>query len=202
MRETTGLTSGRDNIDEPEQVQGGEGLTRIGFMFGGVVDDYKRRLPHYLSDLKDGFTGKTVSSAMFMFLATACSTIALGVVIQKATACPQNPSTVANCRPGTSYLGVTEYLAMNAIAGMVHALLGCQPLLVLRPTGPITAFLGLVFNTAVSLDLNFSALLACTGVFIGLYMTLIAAFEVSRHTALLTRFIHDIFAFFGRCAPP
>ena len=28
---------------------------------------------------------------------------------------------------------------MNSLAGVAHSLPGCQPLLVLRPTGPITA---------------------------------------------------------------
>eukprot|EP00935_MAST-01C_sp_MAST-1C-sp1_P000089 g89.t1 len=197
--ETTSLNRSGEHGDAKQGSQagaGGEGLQRIGCMFGGVIDDYKRRMPHYASDISDSFTRKTISGALFMFFATACSTIALGVVIKKATACPANAPAIANCKAGSSYLGVTEYMVMNAVAGMVHALLGCQPLLVLRPTGPVTAFLTLVFNCAVSMNLNFSALLACTGIFIGIYMGIIAAFEISNYTALLTRFIHDIFAFF------
>jgi hypothetical protein len=38
--------------------------------------------------------------------------------------------------------------------------------------------------------------LGWTGVFVSLYMVLISAFELSRYISLLTRFMHDIFAFF------
>jgi hypothetical protein len=200
MHEKTSLVGG--SIQEKSQSENRmihEGLTRIGCMFGGIIDDYKRRLPYYIDDLKDCFTRKTISAALFMFLATITSTIALGVVIKKATACPAEnvlPATISNCKQGSSYLGITEYLIMNAVAGIVHALIGCQPLLVLRPTGPITAFLSLLFSASVANKLNYAAFLACTGVFVGIYMFIIAVFEVSRLMTLLTRFIHDIFAFF------
>ena len=62
---------------------------------------------------------------------------------------------------GTSYLGVTEFLLMNSIAGMVHALAGCQPLLVLRPTGPITAFISLLFNFSTTMEIEVRLLGGC-----------------------------------------
>ena len=71
---------------DPEQ-----GLTRMGCcgrklerqscfgggLFGGVVDDYRRRLPKYGKDITQGFTPKTLSSALFMFFATFFSTASL-----------------------------------------------------------------------------------------------------------------------------
>jgi hypothetical protein len=172
-----------------------EGLYRIGTVFGGIIDDYKRRMPYYADDFKKGLTKKTISSSLFMFFATFASTVALGVVIKRNTKCPDDGS-FDNCQPGSSYLGVTEYLVMNSVAGMAHALFGCQPLLVLRPTGPITAFVTLLFNVSKSFKIDFQLFLAWTGIFVGFYMMLIAAFEVSRHIKLLTRFLHEIFAFF------
>ena len=32
-------------------------------------------------------------------------------------------------------IGLAEYLAMNCFAGIVHAIAGVQPLLIIRPTG-------------------------------------------------------------------
>ena len=179
-----------------------EELRRRPYAFGGIIDDYSRRMPQYLSDITDSFTPKTVSAAVFMFLATFASTVALGVVISRNTACPASShdlvsgsnATLAPCRG--SYLGVTELLMMNSLAGMLHSLAGCQPLLVLRPTGPITAFLTLLFNVSQSMDLDFLPFLGWCGVFVGLYMVVVAAFELSRFINLLTRFTHDIFAFF------
>ena len=37
---------------------------------------------------------------------------------------------------------------MNSLAGMAHAVLGGQPLLVLRPTGPITLIVTILSNVA------------------------------------------------------
>ena len=48
-----------------------------------------------------------------MFFATFFSTASLGALIQKAT---------------NKRIGLEEYLLMNAIAGMTHALFGCQVL--------------------------------------------------------------------------
>ena len=85
---------------------------------------------------------------------------------------------------------------MNSVAGMTHALLGCQPLLVLRPTGPITAILLKLCVLADALGLDFWQYLGATGVFVGFYMTVVAGLEMSRWIKHLTRFTHEIFAFF------
>ena len=107
---------------------------------------------HFASDYTDAFTLKTISSALYMFFATFASTVALGVVIQRNTKANfhhppgfgqctvdnYNSVTDDSCTP--AYLGVTEYVLMNSIAGMLHSVVGCQPLLVLRPTGYRTHF--------------------------------------------------------------
>ena len=152
-----------------------------GGLFGGVIDDYRRRLPNYGKDITQGFSKKTLSSALFMFFATFFSTASLGALIQKTT---------------NKRIGLEEYLLMNAIAGMTHALFGCQPLLVLRPTGPITAICTLLSVYADKFELDFNQYLGATGFFVGLYMTLIASTEFCRMIKHLTRFTHDIFAFF------
>ena len=194
------MASKRDDFPRAQR-DPDEGLRRIGTIFGGVMDDYRRRFPLYRSDIADSMTRKTISSALFMFFATFASTVALGVVIKRNTKCDATVAKYNDCRIDTddapnSFLGVTEYLLMNSLAGMAHSLLGCQPLLVLRPTGPITAFISLLFAVAKTLELNFLHFLGWTGIFVGLYMTLVAAFEISRFIKLLTRFLHDIFAFF------
>jgi hypothetical protein len=152
-----------------------------GGLFGGVVDDYRRRLPNYWRDFTQGITPKTLSSALFMFFATFFSTASLGVLVQKST---------------NNRVGLEEYLLMNSIAGMTHALFGCQPLLVLRPTGPITAIMGTLNDLADHYEIDFYQYLGCTGFFVGFYMSVIAGTEFCRMIKHLTRFTHDIFAFF------
>ncbi|KAK3234242.1 hypothetical protein CYMTET_55498 [Cymbomonas tetramitiformis] len=138
-----------------------EGMIRIGYVGGGILDDVRRRLPYYIDDYKQCWNRKTLSSSIFLFFTTFASTVALGVVINRNTACPKNSRD--NCDPESSYIGVAEMLLMNSVAGMIHAVAGCQPLLILRPTGPITAFLSLLFNTSRSLKLDFLQFLVWTG---------------------------------------
>ena len=100
----------------------------------GVAREAVQRRAHCFGDYCTAlrYPSKTLAAALFMFFATLFSTVALGHLIEKRTG---------------NRIGLSEYLAMNAIAGVTHALIGAQPLLVLRPTGPITAItekLGLI----------------------------------------------------------
>ena len=63
---------------------------------------------------------------MTRFCATFASTVALGDVAERET---------------SGKVGITEYLILQGLAGMLHALLSGCPMPVLRPTGPITAFM-------------------------------------------------------------
>ena len=63
-----------DGHDDEED----DSLVRFPWCCGGVARDYKKRCPQYLSDIRDAFDRKTLSSALFMFWATFLSTVALG----------------------------------------------------------------------------------------------------------------------------
>jgi hypothetical protein len=111
------LTKG---MEEPQSLKDAEGLTRIGCICGGIIDDYKRRIPHYKTDITMAYTRKTISSALFMFFATFASTVALGVVIKRNTQCDSDMEAKGYCfsNDSSAYLGVTEYLVMNSMAGV------------------------------------------------------------------------------------
>ena len=160
-----------------------EGLQRFPGMGGGIMDDWTRRRSFCVKDYTTPvrYASKTISSALFMLFATLFSTVALGALVEKAT---------------DSRIGLSEYLLMNCVAGVVHSVLGCQPLLVLRPTGPITAITIKLANLADQFQLDFNQFLAATGVWIGVLMVLCAALELSRHIKRITPFSHDIFACF------
>ena len=147
---------------------------------GGVVREFRRRLRFCGADYTTAreHWPKALSAALFMLFATLFSTVALGALIARQT----------NHR-----IGLTEYLLMNSVAGCFHALLGSQPLLVLRPTGPITAIMKMLSQLSDSLHLNFYSYLAATGACVSLLMATVAATEFSRHIRRLTPFTHDIF---------
>ena len=124
---------------------------------------------------------KTISSALFMFFATFTSTLALGEHIEETT---------------NGLIGLNEYLMMNSAAGILHSIIGCQPLLVLRPTGPITLLFEKLLMFADQHSLPFWPFFAWTGIFVGFLMFLIAAFELSKYIKHLTLFTENIFATF------
>lgn len=158
------------------------GLEEIGGFCGALANDYRRRSQFWRSDwITDAFTSKTISAALFMFFATFTSTLALGEHIKEST---------------NGLMGLNEYLMMNSAAGMLHSIIGCQPLLVLRPTGPITLLFEKLLTFADQHSLPFWPFFAWTGIFVGLLMFLIAAFEVSKYVKHLTLFTENIFATF------
>lgn len=116
-----------------------------------------------------------------MFFATFTSTLALAYHIQTDT---------------SGAMGVTEYMVMNAVSGVIYAALGCQPYVVLRPTGPITMLITMLYSISQSIGFDFNSLLATTGLCVGLLMILVAGTELSRFIGHLTRFTCDVFAVF------
>lgn len=158
-----------------------ESLLGTGHFFGGVTRDYKNRFPHLKSDFLDGFSWKTLSAALFMFCATVTSTVALGDVAFRET---------------DGFVGITEYLMLQGVSGIIHAVFSACPLPILRPTGPITAFMVDLYSLSDWVGVGYYSLLSWVGLWVGTFIILIAAFDLSRFIALCTRFLHDIYAVF------
>ena len=116
-----------------------------------------------------------------MFCATVTSTIALGDVAFRET---------------DGMVGITEYLMLQGVAGLFHSIFSACPLAILRPTGPITAFMIDLYNLSGWLEVEYYALLSWVGFWVGSLLILIAAFDLSRFIVLCTRFLHDIYAVF------
>ena len=53
-------------------------ITRSPYLFGGLINEWKKRIPLYLSDFKDGFDGQVISTALFIFFACLSGAIAFG----------------------------------------------------------------------------------------------------------------------------
>ena len=152
-------------------------------LLGSVAEELATRYKHCSADYTTVFTwfSKSLSAALFMFFATLFSTVALGAHIQIAT---------------DNRIGLSEYLVMNSIAGVAHSLVGTQPLLIIRPTGPITAILTKLCTLADSLKVDLFQLLAATGICVSILMFAIAFSGFARHIQRLTPFVHEIFACF------
>ena len=54
-------------------------------LFGGIEKDLKRRLPHYVSDFRDGLHPKAASSVLFLYFACLAPCIAFGGLMSHVT---------------------------------------------------------------------------------------------------------------------
>ena len=156
-----------------------DGLERTGRFCGGLIDDIKRRAPHYVSDFTAGFHPKVMGSTLFMYFACLANAIAFGLLTAVAT---------------NGEMGTTEMLVVTAIGGITFALLSGQPLTILGGTGPIVIFTGLLYLACQSVDIPFLPTYAWVGVWSGLLLIICAFTDMSYLMKYFTRFTDEIFA--------
>jgi len=156
-----------------------DGLERTGRFCGGLIDDIKRRAPHYKSDFTEGFHPKVMGSTLFMYFACLANAVAFGLLTAVAT---------------NGEMGTTEMLVVTAIGGITFALLSGQPLTILGGTGPIVIFTGLLYLACTSVKIEFLPTYAWVGVWSGLLLIICAITDMSYLMKYFTRFTDVIFA--------
>ncbi len=156
-----------------------EGLERTGRLFGGIVEDIKRRAPHYLDDFKQGLHSKVAGTTLFLYFAALANAIAFGALTGALTG---------------NQIGIMEMIVVTAIGGIVFALFSGQPLTILGGTGPITIFTGLLFLACAQLEIPFLATYAWVGIWSGILMVILAVTDASYLMKFFTRFTDEIFA--------
>ncbi|EDO40611.1 predicted protein, partial [Nematostella vectensis] len=97
----------------------------------GIRDDFMRRMPHYLSDFKDGVVGhrtlfKLVSTVIFLYFACILPSVAFGVLNSKNT---------------KGKMDVQKVLVSQVFGGLFFSLLGGQPLIILLTTAPLALYI-------------------------------------------------------------
>mmetsp|Transcript_1410 Transcript_1410/g.3149 ORF Transcript_1410/g.3149 Transcript_1410/m.3149 type:complete len:987 (-) Transcript_1410:472-3432(-) len=145
---------------------------------GGIIDDINRRLPWYLSDFKDGFSLRTAQSVCFMFFATMAPTIAFGGLLQTTT---------------NKEMGIVEMLLSQSFVGIAFALVGGQPLLVFRPTGPVVAFIGATYVQSQALGVPFLVFYSWVGIWTALILFIVAVTDLSFVIRYFTAFSENVF---------
>ena len=61
------------------------GLVRSGRMFGGLIDDIKRKKPFYVSDFLHALHPQCISSFLFLYFACLAPIVAFGALLGEAT---------------------------------------------------------------------------------------------------------------------
>lgn len=158
----------------------GEGLHYTGKIFGGVIDDVKRRGKQYISDFTDGMHVKTLSSTFFLFFACLAPAIIFGGLMHAKT---------------NGDIGAVEMIVATAGCGLVYALLAGQPMIILGGTGPMLIFTGILYEFCERReDLEFLPVYAWVGFWTALILLILSATDASCLMRFFTRFTDEIFA--------
>tara|TARA_R110002072_G_C7978288_1_gene535815 strand:+ start:26040 stop:28073 length:2034 start_codon:yes stop_codon:yes gene_type:complete len=156
-----------------------DGLAWSGRFCGGVINDIKRRMPHYAADIKDGLHPKTIASVMFLFFACLAPAVTFGGVMSIQTG---------------GAIGAVEMIAASAICGIVYAMVSGQPLIILGGTGPVLIFTALLYQNCVDLQLPFLPTYAWVGFWTSLLVVIMSVTDSSCLMRYFTRFTDEIFA--------
>jgi mannitol/fructose-specific phosphotransferase system IIA component (Ntr-type) len=156
-----------------------EGLAYTGRPFGGILRDLRRRLPHYLSDFRDGLNTKSLATIFFLYFACLAPAVTFGGILAEGTG---------------NYLGAVELIVATAVCGIVYALFAGQPLIILGGTGPLLVFTVMLYNLCVRFGLPFLEFRIWAGLWAMLFMVLLAVTDASYLMRYFTRFTDEIFA--------
>lgn len=169
------LNGGAGAPGEPE-----DPLRRTGRLFGGLVRDIRRRYPYYLSDITDALSPQVLAAVIFIYFAALSPAITFGGLLGEKT---------------RNQMGVSELLISTAVQGILFALLGAQPLLVVGFSGPLLVFEEAFFSFCESNNLEYIVGRAWIGFWLILLVVLVVAFEGSFLVRFISRYTQEIFSF-------
>jgi hypothetical protein len=159
-------------------------------MFKGIIDDIKRRAPHYVDDWTSGFHPLTMSASLFMFFTSVFPALIFGEVLEQATLIdPTNPA-------GGSYMSVPQVLLATGLTGVVWSIFAGQPLVIVGVTGPVAIFMTCVYQLAEGTGVSFMKLHCWTCILSALMHWGLAISGSCDGVQRVTRFAGESFGFF------
>ncbi|KAK7507317.1 hypothetical protein BaRGS_00001252 [Batillaria attramentaria] len=164
---------------EPPQKVPPQAPRKAPLLFGGLINDIKRKIPWYPSDFKDALHIQCIASIIFLYLATLTPNVTFGGLLGQAT---------------DQYMGTMECILTAAIVGVLFALFAGQPLNILGSTGPMLVLEMILYQFCKSMDMDFLPLRAWIGIWTTFFLMLIVAFDLSALVRYITRFTEESFA--------
>ncbi|GFO02998.1 Anion exchange protein [Plakobranchus ocellatus] len=154
-------------------------LVFSGRLFGGLVNDVKRKIPWYWSDFKDALHVQCVASFIYIFLATLTPNVTFGGMLGKET---------------DQILGVMECIVAAAVTGIGFALFGGQPLNILGSTGPMLVLEKIIYDFCKDNEWDFLPFRFWIGIWTSGILLVIVALDLSALVRYITRFTEESFA--------
>ncbi|CAM9265250.1 unnamed protein product [Scytosiphon promiscuus] len=145
----------------------------------GLVSDVKAKVPYLVSDITDGASVKVLSSVFFLFFACLAPAVAFGGMLGIAT---------------SGAMGTIEMIAATAVCGMFYAAFAGQPLTIIGSTGPVLAFIAVLYKTAARMSLPFLPLYTWVGFWTAGLLGVASVFSLSNMVLFFTRFTDEIFS--------
>ena len=168
-----------DSDEEEEREREKSGLVRSGKLFGGLINDIKRKAPWYWSDFKDAFALQSLATIFFLYFACLAPIITFGGLLGEATG--QNIATM-------------ESLLTGAICGIMYGLFSGQPLTILGSTGPVLVFETIMFDFCTRYAFNYLAVRMWVGLWTAAILFVFVALDASSLVCYITRFTEENFA--------
>lgn len=173
-----------EGIDDEDGGGGGhngehEGLERTGKIFGGLIQDCKRRFPFFLSDFKDAFHLQCLASFIFMYFACITPVITFGGLLGEAT---------------ENRMSALEGLLGASICGVAFHLFSGQPLTILGSTGPILVYEKILFGFCKTQELDYLSFRFWIGLWTMVFCVILVATDASSFVKYFTRFIEESFS--------
>ncbi|XP_035714633.1 band 3 anion transport protein isoform X1 [Folsomia candida] len=161
----------KDHHDNP--------FKRTSRLFGGMMNDARRRYKRYWSDLKDGLNFQTLASVVFIYFACLSGAIAIGGILSDRT---------------DKHIGISETLVATSVSGLIFSLMSGQPLVILGTTGPLLLFDESLYKICKQNDVDFLAFRFWIGLWVVMIGMFVVSFDGSVIARFFSRFVQEIFA--------
>ncbi|XP_055597378.1 electrogenic sodium bicarbonate cotransporter 1 isoform X4 [Uranotaenia lowii] len=172
----------KEEVDEEEEEQRQReesGLSRTGRLFGGLINDLKRKKPFYLSDFKDGLSMQCVASWIFLYFACLSPIITFGGLLGSATG---------------NNIAAMESLVSGFVCGIGYGFFSGQPLTILGSTGPVLVFETIVYDFCTRVGWDYMTFRFWIGTWVAIILLILVAIDASALVCYITRFTEENFA--------
>ncbi|KAK9308327.1 hypothetical protein QLX08_001751 [Tetragonisca angustula] len=172
----------KEELDEEadeQKLREESGLSRSGRLFGGLINDVKRKVPFYFSDFKDALALQCVASFIFLYFACLSPIITFGGLLGEATG---------------KNMAAMESLVSGFVCGIGYGFFSGQPLTILGSTGPVLVFETIVYEFCKKSDWNYMSFRFWIGSWITLILLILVAIDASAFVCYITRFTEENFA--------
>ena len=115
-------------------------MERTPHLFGGLINDWKRRFPHYWSDITDGLNLQVFGATLYIYFAALSAALAFGGLYSERT---------------EKFIGVSETLVFSSIFGSIFALLAGMPLVYVGVSGNMFLYDEALYALCKTYNLDF-----------------------------------------------